>query len=294
MKFKSPVALASGLIAAGLLSFWGMGAASGQAKPASAASAASGWMAPFEPFRIADNLYYVGSADPTAFLIDTGKGLILIDVGYTPFEPEVLKNVRKLGFDPKTIRIVLNSHAHLDHAGGLAALKADTGAKLYAMAEDAPILEGGGKGDPDVGDHAGFPPVKVERVLHDGDTVSLGKTTLTAHLTAGHTPGCTTWTLPLTVDGAAHTATFICSLTILPGTPVTAERAALWRATYAKLDTMPCDLFLASHQSFYDGAKKREAMKPGAPNPFLDPQGCRALIARHKAVFEAKFAKVGG
>lgn len=246
----------------------------------------AGWSVPFAPFKITDGLYYVGSADPTAYLIDTGAGLILLDVGYTPFEPEVIKNIRALGFDPKNIKIVLNSHAHLDHAGGIAALKRDTGAKLQAMVGDDAILEAGGKGDPDAGDKFGFPPVNVDRVLHDGDTVRLGKVTLTAHLTPGHTPGCTTWTMPVQVDGKAVTATFICSLTILAGTPMDAPRQAAWRTTYAKLDKMPCELFLASHQGFYDGARKRAAMAPGQPNPFLDPKGCRAFIESRRAVFE--------
>lgn len=249
------------------------------------------WTTPFQPFKIAERLYYVGSADPTAYLIDTGAGLILLDVGYTPFEPEVIKNIKALGFDPKNIRIVLNSHAHLDHSGGIAALKHDTGAKLHAMVGDAAILEAGGKGDADVGDKAGFPPVKVDRVLKDGDTVSLGKVTLTAHLTPGHSPGCTTWTMPAQVDGKTVTATFICSLTILPGVPMDRARQAQWRTTYSKLEAMPCDLFLASHQSFYDGVRKRAAMAPGQPNPFLDPKGCRAFIQGHRAEFENAAAK---
>jgi metallo-beta-lactamase class B len=259
------------------------------APPAPGAS----WTIPFEPFRIADNLYYVGSADPTAYLIDTGKGLILLDVGAAAFAPNVLGNIKALGFDPRTITIILTSHAHLDHAGGFAAMKAATGAKLYVMAEDAPLVEIGGKGDPDVGTLGGFPPAKVDHGLKDGETVSLGRTTLTAHLTPGHTPGCTTWTMPVTVDGQPHTATFICSLTLLPAAPVTAARAALWRTTYAKLAELPCDLFLASHQGFYDGAKKRAAMAAGKPNPFLDPAGCKAFIDSHRAAFETRFKGAG-
>ena len=275
------------MLRAGLIVAVAAGAVLAQPPPAPLTSPqVAGWSVPFAPFRITDKLYYVGSADPTAYLIDTGKGLILLDVGYTPFEPEVVKNIRALGFDPKNIKIVLNSHAHLDHAGGLAALKADTGAKLQAMIGDAAILEAGGKGDTDVGDKAGFPPVKVDQVLRDGDTVSLGKVTLTAHLTPGHTPGCTTWTMPVRVDGAMRTATFICSLTVLPGTPMDAARQAEWRRAYAVLDKLPCDLFLASHQSFYEGVKKRAAMTAGAPNPFVDPKGCKTFISTHQAAFE--------
>ena len=271
----------------GLVGALVLAAGAGAAQPApKSAFQTSSWTSPFPPFKIADRLYYVGSADPTAYLIDTGEGLILLDVGFTPFEPVVIENIKKLGFDPKSIRIVLNSHAHLDHAGGLAALKAETGAKLYAMTGDTEILEAGGKGDPDVGDKAGFPPVKVDRVLKDGDLVGLGKVTLTAHLTPGHTPGCTTWTMPVQVDGTAHTATFICSLTVLPGTPMGPARQAEWRRTYDALAKLPCDLFLASHQSFYDGARKREAMKTATTNPFLDTAGCRAFIADRRALFD--------
>ncbi|HEX2560482.1 subclass B3 metallo-beta-lactamase [Phenylobacterium sp.] len=252
---------------------------------------------PVEPFAIGEGLYYVGASDIAAYLIgDAKNGFILLDGGYETTAPKILASIRKLGFDPKQVKILVNSHAHLDHAGGLAQLKAATGAPLYASAQDAPLIEAGGKGDYYLGDRAPFPPAKVDRILRDGQRVSLGPYSLTAHVTAGHTKGCTTWTFPLKVDGQVRQALVLCSLTILPGAKLVNNAAypaiaADFEKTYATLKALPCDVFLGSHGGFWRMRDKRAAAAPGKPSPFVDPDGCRAYLAKAEAGFRAELAK---
>ncbi len=195
---------------------------------------------PLAPFKIADNLYYVGANDVTAYLIVTGGGhLILLDGGFEQTAPQILANIRTLGFDPKKVRILLNSHAHFDHAGGLAALKAATGALFLASDADAPVLAAGGANDFAL-KGALFPPIKADHTFPDGTHVSLGGVTLTAHVTAGHTKGCTTWTMPVTIDGRPEHALFLCSLSVLPvylliGDPNYPGQAADYEKSFATL-----------------------------------------------------------
>lgn len=173
VSFIAGVALAGGIAAA---------------RPSSSLPDNPIWTEVVPPFRIAEGLYYVGSRDIGAYLVDGGRaGLILIDAGMPDFAPQVLKNVRTLGFDPAKIRILLNSQAHIDHAGGLAAIKAATGARLLASKADAPLLDAGGKGDFFFGDEVTFPAAKVDGLVRDGQAVTLGRARLTAHLTPGHT-----------------------------------------------------------------------------------------------------------
>jgi metallo-beta-lactamase class B len=253
------------------------------------------WTERIEPFRIADRLYYVGSRDLAAILIDSGKGLILIDAGVPEFAPKVLANIRALGFDPAQIRILLNSQAHLDHAGGLAAIKAAGGARMLASAADAALLERGGKGDFAWGDDLAYPPVKVDGIVRDGARVRLGSVTMTAHLTPGHTQGCTTWTLPVTDRGRRHIVQFNCSASIpgykLLGTPAYPDMAADYARTFAKLRRLPCDIFIAAHGSSFDLDAKRAKLATAASNPFVDPQGCRAYIAKAEANFREQLAR---
>jgi metallo-beta-lactamase class B len=249
------------------------------------------------PFKIADNLYYVGMSDVTSYLIVTPKGDILIDGAFEQSAPAILAHVRALGFDPKAIKILLNSHAHTDHAGGLAAIKAATGAQFVASAPDAPELAAGGHDDFALRDTALFPAVRADRIIHDGDTVSLGGTTLTAHITAGHTKGCTTWTLPLTVDGRPQTALFLCSLSVLDSfrlvdNPRYPAQAADFAKSFGALKTLKCDVFLGAHGQFFGLKEKAAALAAGAkPNPFVDPQGCRAYVAKAEAAFDKRLAQ---
>ena len=255
------------------------------------------WTQSFAPFRIADNIYYVGSAELTSYLIVTPKGLILLDAGVPENATMVLGNIKALGFDPGQIKYLLNSHAHFDHAGGLAAIRRVTHARMIASAADATVLESGGRTDFFFGPKPQFPPLKVDRIIGDNEQVSLGGVSLTAHLTPGHTKGCTTWTMPVHVDGQIRQALFLCSLTILPGYRLTGDpkypqMGADFGHTYAVLHALPCEVFLASHGSFYRLLAKRKTMldNPSGPNPFVDPAGCKAYIDRGEAIYRAKLA----
>ena len=201
-------------------------------------------------FRIAGNLYSVGEGETTSYLFATPQGHILLDA---PDAEVVLANVRKLGFEPKDIKFLLNSQAHFDHAGGFARLKEVTGAKLEVMDGDAQQIERGGLGDFAFGDRFPYKPAKVDKVLHDGDVVELGGTRLTAIKTPGHTRGCTTWTA--TIDGKR--AVFLCSVTA-PGYELTPPLVAEFRASFKRLAALPCDLFLGSHTTFFQGNDYRD------------------------------------
>src|SRR5919106_6209704 len=150
---------------------------------------------PVKPYRVIGNIYYVGASDVSAFLITTPDGHILLDSGFLETVPQIKQNMAQLGFRLEDIKILLNSHAHYDHAGGLAELKRLTGAKLMTSEGDIPLLASGGKGDPNFGDRFSFEPVKPDRTLRDGDKVELGGVTMVARMTPGHTKGCTSWTM---------------------------------------------------------------------------------------------------
>ena len=197
-------------------------------------------------------------------------------------------NVRKLGFKLADVKILLSSHAHFDHAGGLAELKRATGAKFAASEKDAPLLARGGKGDFLFGDKATFPPIQADRILRDGDTVILGGTTLTAHLTPGHTMGNTTWTTKVKEGDRTYDVVFAASMSILAGVSLTKnvtypEIGEDYARTFRVLKSLPCDVFLGSHASFFDGLGKADRLRKGAKeNPFVDPQGYRDYVARRK------------
>jgi metallo-beta-lactamase class B len=249
------------------------------------------------PFEIAADLYYVGSSDIALYALHTSDGIILIGGGYQGGVPRVLQNLRALGLDPADVRILLNVHAHVDHAASLAGLKDATGAELYASAADASLLEAGGRGDFALGDWMTYPPVVVDHVVEDRETVALGDRVLTAHLTPGHTKGCTSWSFSIEVDGEDVEALVVCSLAALwiyrlgdnpsyPGIVTDFER------TFAMLEEQPCELFLADHGKFFDLSRKRQALSEGEePNPFLDPTGCRNYIASERDAFQRKLQR---
>ncbi len=269
------------------------------------------WNRPVEPFKIIGNIWYVGASDITSFLITTPEGHILIDGGFVETAPQILANIEKLGFRSEDVKFLLNSHAHFDHAGGLAELEKVTGARMVASAEDAIQLERGGKGDFAFGDEATFPPVAVDRVIADGDTVELGGTTLVAHLTPGHTQGCTTWTMRVgPAPGLA--VVFLCSVSVpgyqLVDNPRWPGIVEAYESTFEKLEALPCDVFLAAHGSFFGlEAKRRRALMgmsaggrgpargpaagAGPANPFVDPQGYRDHLARMEKAFHAELER---
>jgi metallo-beta-lactamase class B len=239
----------------------------------------------FPPHRIIDNLWYVGTESLASFLVTTPEGHILINSSYETNVPLILASVARLGFKLTDVRIVLGSHAHGDHMEGDAAVKMFTNAQVMAMAEDVPALQRmtpGGK------------PHPVDRTLHDGDTVSLGGTTLTARLTPGHTKGNTTWTMKANENGRAYAVVIIGSVGVNPGFILVGNKdnptiADEYRQAFRVLRSLPCDVPLASHPAMYNLAEKFK--KYGTtPNPFIDPAGYRAELDIVEGVFNETLA----
>ncbi|HXL99707.1 MAG TPA: subclass B3 metallo-beta-lactamase [Rhizomicrobium sp.] len=262
------------------------------AEPFAAERAA--WNQQMAPFRIIDDVYYVGTADLAVYLIVTPRGDILLDGGLPESADLVERNIAALGFQVSDIKILLNSHAHFDHAGGLAQIKRDSGATLYASRADTPILEQGYiEFGPSQIVH--FPPAVVDRGVSDGQQIELGETVLTAHLTPGHTPGCTTWTMPVVEDNRHHNVVFYCSTTVagnpLVGNAAQPQIVSQYRGSFAKLKTLTADVFLAPHASMFNPQKKLAARKPGAPNPFVDKKEFQAFVAASERDFETELAR---
>jgi len=252
------------------------------------------WNVPHKPFHIIGNIYYVGMTGVSAFLIKTSDGLILTDGGLPESAPFIERNIKALGFKLSDVKILLNSHAHFDHSGGLAQLKKDTGAQFYAGIGDKAFLESG---------HITFGPsekidtipIHVDHAVKDGETVSLGGVTLTAHATPGHTKGCTTWTTSVQDGSVTRSVMFFCSISVagnpIGGTPAYPNIVSDYRASFAKLEKMKTDIFLAPHGNQFGLDEKLPKLKPGAPNPFVDPGEFPRFIAKAKADFEDALAK---
>jgi metallo-beta-lactamase class B len=253
---------------------------------------------PFAPFKIGEGFYYVGGTDWTSYLLATKDGLIVIDGGDAAVGRQVVANIRTLGFDPARVKVLLNTHEHFDHAAGLAEIRrAAPGLKLYASAADGAIIAAGGKGDPFlIGPRYEYEPVKVDEWVKDGDKVSLGGVTLTAHITGGHTKGCTTWTFPVTVAGMVRQALDLCSATVLPGyklgkTETYPGQTEDYRKSFATWRSLPCEVFIASHGRFYGMKAKKAALEAGKADAFVDPAGCKAFVDGAEARFEAELKK---
>jgi metallo-beta-lactamase class B len=262
--------------------------------PVNALAEAGHWNETYPPFKVIGNIYYVGTAGVSAWLITSPKGHILIDGILAQSVPQIIANVKTLGFDIRDVKFLLNSHAHVDHAAGLAGLQRASGARMVASAADTPILEAG---DISFGPSAGmrFPPIRVDRVVGNGNTVRLGGVTMTAHLTPGHTPGCTSWTMPVKgPDGVPHTAFFHCSSTVAGQTLVPESwpgMVAAYRGTFAKVRTMKADVFLANHENFFDLAVKRARQKAGDANAFVDAGELQRFNNTMEAAFETELAR---
>lgn len=247
------------------------------------------WNAPFEPFTIIGNIHYVGTEGVSAFLITTPKGHILIDGILAQSVPQIIANIRALGFNIRDVKYLLNSHAHIDHAGGLAGLQRASGAKMVASAADRPTLEAGAIGFGPTKDMP-FPPIRVDRVIGDGDTVTLGGVTLVAHLTPGHTAGCTSWSMAVSgADGKPHTAFFHCSASVA-GQSLIPESwpgmVAAYRATFAKVRAFKADVFLAPHENFFDLKGKRARQVAGDANAFVDANALERFNAEMERAFD--------
>ena len=256
------------------------------------------WTRPFPPFRIAGNLYYVGSEDLAAYLVATPKGLILINSNLASSPPLIRKSIEQLGFNLNDITILLISHAHFDHCSGSAEILRITHAKYEVMAGDVSVVQSGGKSDFQYGSNPSmhFPATHVDRILHDGDTVSLGGTTLTAHLTAGHTRGTTTWTMNVVEGGHVLHVVIVGSPNVNPGYKLVGNRvypqiAADYRHEFQILPKLPCDIFLGAHGAYFGLKEKYARWKNGDKNAFVDPAGYQAYIADRKQAFEAELTR---
>jgi metallo-beta-lactamase class B len=246
------------------------------------------WNRPIPPYAVIANLYYVGTNYLASFLIATPQGHILINPDYEESVPIIRRNVEKLGFRFSDIKILLISHAHDDHAAGCALAKKLSGAKLMVMDADVAEVESGG--DHDFIYHQHWTPVKVDRILHDGDKVSLGAVTLVAHLTPGHTRGCTTWTTDIEQGGRVYHVIIVGSANVNSGYKLVGNKeypqiASDYEKTFRVLASLPCDIFLGAHGEYYDMDSKLKRLRPGEPNPFVDPDGYRAFVQAHELAF---------
>jgi metallo-beta-lactamase class B len=263
-----------------------------------AAQAPPDWTEPFPPFRIAGNLYYVGSKGLANYLITTPQGHILINSDLEANVPLIEASIAKLGFKFSDVKILLINHAHWDHDAGSAKVKQLTGAKYMVMDGDVPVVESGGKEDFQYGDDPAmrYPPTRVDRVLHDGDKVTLGDAVLTAHLTPGHTKGNTTWTLAVRDGDKTYNAVIIGSPNVNPGyrlvdNPKYPTIAEDYQRTFRVLKSLECDLFLGAHGSYFGLEEKYASLKGGASNPFVDGKGCAAFVSQKEGEFRAALQK---
>jgi metallo-beta-lactamase class B len=259
------------------------------------AQAPPSWTKATTPFQVIGNIYYVGTEGLSAWLITSAKGHILIDGGMPQNAALVEANIKALGFKLSDVDLILNSHAHFDHAGALAQLKKDTGAVVIASADDKWALENGRyPGSEDVA-AMNFPPVKVDQTIADGATAGVGGNTLTANITPGHTKGCTSWTMTVKDGSKNYKVMFFCSGTVaanrLAPNPQYPGIVADYQKTFVRLTKMKADVFLAPHPDQMNMAAKRAAMGPGKPNPFIDPSELGTVTARLDADFKAQLAK---
>jgi metallo-beta-lactamase class B len=246
------------------------------------------WHRAIPGFKIAGNLYYVGTADLAVYLIATPQGNILINSDFKEDVPAIRKSIEGLGFKYADTKIVLISHAHGDHDEAVGVIKSETRAQLMVMDADVAAVESTAPGRPGA---------KVDRVLHDRDTVQLGGTTLTARLTPGHTPGCTTWTMQVADGGRTLNAVIVGSPNVNPGYVLVGDKrnypqiAGDYVKTFALLKTLPADLFLGAHGAYFDLKGKLPKMIAGGVNPFIDPAGYKAYVAEREQAFEKELIK---
>jgi metallo-beta-lactamase class B len=263
------------------------------------------WTTPLTPFRIADNLYYVGSRDLASYLITTPQGDILINSNLETSPPQIRHSVEQLGFHWSDIKILLTSHAHWDHDAGSSQILRETHAKYMVMDGDVPVVESGGAKDFAYSDPASrYPPAHVDRVLHDGDTVTLGNVTLTAHKTPGHTRGCTTWTMRAHLPGEPasqlRNVVIVGSWNVNPGFRLVASHgkpasypgiAQDYEHTFAVLQALPCDIFLGAHGMYFNMREKLVHMPQQGDKVWIDPDGYHRAVAERQQAFETELHK---
>jgi metallo-beta-lactamase class B len=237
----------------------------------------------FPPHKVIGNIYYVGTRTLTSYLVTTPQGHILVNTTYERNVPVIQKSVEQLGFKFADVKIVLGTHAHGDHQEGDALVKQMTGAQVMAMAEDVPALEAmkpGGKAHP------------IDRVLHDGDRVTLGGTTLVAHLTPGHTHGATTWTMK--AEDGGKTYDVMIGTSLRSPDKLTPQHVEEFTRSFAAVRALPCDVQLGDHGAQYNLQTKYAKVRAGGPNPFIDPGTCKVEAEISEAMFRAILAEQGG
>ena len=245
------------------------------------------WHRELAPFKVAGNLYYVGTADLAVYLVNTPQGNILINTDFKEDVPLIKKSIAQLGFKYGDTKILLISHAHGDHDEATGVVRTETGAKLMVM--DADVAE-------EESTAPGRPGAHVDRVLHDGDTVELGGSTLVAHLTPGHTKGCTTWTMQIRDGGRPLNVVIVGSPNVNPGYILVGNKnypriAEDYVKTFAVLKSLPCDIFLGAHGAYFGLAEKYGRAKAGGANPFVDPDGYNAYVAERNESFQKEWAR---
>jgi len=245
------------------------------------------WHRAIPGFTIAGNLYYVGTADLAVYLIATPQGNILINSDFPEDVPTIRKSIEQLGFKYADTKILLSSHAHGDHDAATSIVQKETGARVMVMDGDVAEVES---------TRPGRPGARVDRVLHDGDTVMLGGSTLTAHLTPGHTKGCTTWTMQVNDGGRRLNTVIIGSPNVNAGTVLVGNKnypqiAEDFMKTFKVLKSLPVDLFLGAHGAYFGMLAKYDRLKTGGANPFIDPAGYKAYVEEREATFLKELEK---
>lgn len=255
------------------------------------------WIEPTEPFRIVGSIYYVGTRGLGVYLITTPEGHILLDGGMPNSAKDIEASIRTLGFKPADIRLLLSTQAHVDHVGTTAHFKKLSGATVAVMDRDCECFKSGGKSDPVYGMKPPFyfPPVTVDRVLKDNESVSLGNLTMTARRTAGHTPGCTTWQTAVQHGGMTYYVVFPGSISVNLGyrlvvKPSYSGIAKDYLRTFAVLESLKPDIWLAAHTQVFGFEEKRAAATKKGERAWVDPEGYRRYIASGKAAFDARIA----
>jgi metallo-beta-lactamase class B len=259
-----------------------------------------GWTDPIAPFRIADNLYYVGSKDLASYLITTPAGDILINSSHTDSPPLIKSSIEQLGFKITDVKILLISHAHIDHDAGSAQILKWTHAKYMVMDGDVGVVNSGGRTDFAYPTEL-YPVAPISRILHDGSKVTLGGVTLTAHKPPGHTRGCTTWTYQTTLNGKPENVVIVGSWNVNPGYRIADQPghkayypgiAADYRHTFAVLKSLPCDIFLGAHGNYFNMDAKLARMKAGeGEKVWIDPDGYKAAVAEKEQAFEKELKR---
>ena len=254
-----------------------------------------GWNKPIAPFKIIGNLYYVGATEVSSYLITTPQGHFLLDGGLAETAPQIERNIIQLGFNLHDVKFLLNSHAHFDHAGGLAYLKKVTGAKFVSSEADAPLLRNGGRGDFSFGDTLTYPPIEPDQIVGDKEVIKLGNQTMIAHLTPGHTKGNTTWTTKIRDQDRVYDVVCVGSQSSLDYKFVGQESYTGIRTDFEKsfalLNRLPCDIFIAPHGSFFHLLEKHARLLGGEAAAFVDPLNYKTYLRESEQEFRSKLAQ---